>query len=142
MQNYSFNMVNDQKDYLKQFEEKSPTQDESKVNDNQNLIKQNQNQNKSYAEAYTQDLQNIIRKNWHPTAEYIGKKVVVLFTLLKDGTLVGSVQIVQSSGNENIDKAAAKAVYESMPFPPLPKEYNGNSVDIRFTFDLGLNTAY
>lgn len=46
-----------------------------------------------------------------------------------------AVRTIKSSGNEKVDSAARKAIENSAPFEPLPKEYKDNSVAIDFTFD-------
>lgn len=83
---------------------------------------------------YMKNLQKIIKANWHPVEESEGKKVVVLFKINKNGAL-GKIKIYKSSGNEAFDKQASSVISHSSPFPPLPKEFVGNSIDVQFTFD-------
>ena len=61
--------------------------------------------------------------------------VIVTFTLLRDGS-VKNVRVVQRSGIALLDSSCERAIYDAAPFPPLPREYNGNDVTIEFWFDL------
>ncbi|HEX2480373.1 MAG TPA: TonB C-terminal domain-containing protein [Methylomirabilota bacterium] len=45
----------------------------------------------------------------------------------------------QSSGNELYDQAALRAVVGSTPFPPLPREFPGQYLQVNFGFDPGLD---
>ena len=54
--------------------------------------------------------------------------------IAKDGRLLSS-KIKQSSGSPTADKAALNTINLTAPFRPLPSNYNGQSVDIDFTFD-------
>ena len=83
---------------------------------------------------YMRDLQQKIKRNWEPPKGEESRRVVILFTIARDGRLL-SKKIVKSSGLSNADKAAMSAVELSAPFKPLPAEYRESSVDIQFTFD-------
>ncbi len=89
---------------------------------------------------YMRDLQRKIKRNWEPPKGNESKRVVVLFKVSKDGRLLSS-KILKSSGNERSDDAALKAVKLTAPFGPLPAGFNGNIVDIQFTFDYNVYGA-
>ena len=72
--------------------------------------------------------------NWTPPKGNESKRVVLLFSISRDGRLL-SVKVHQTSGLSAADQAAISAVQLTAPFKPLPPEYKGNSVDIQFTFD-------
>lgn len=57
-------------------------------------------------------------------------KVVVLFTLSRDGSLAFA-QVDQSSGFSELDEAALSAVRKASPFPQFPKEISGESRSFR-----------
>ena len=42
---------------------------------------------------------------------------------------------LKSSGSISVDGAAKAAVELTSPFAPLPVEFEGNSIDVEFTFD-------
>ena len=83
---------------------------------------------------YMRELQAKIKRNWDPPKSDNSKRVVLIFTIAKDGRLL-NVKIGKSSGIPSIDKAAISSVEYSAPFRPLPKEFRGSDIDIHFTFD-------
>lgn len=89
---------------------------------------------------YMRDLQQRIKRNWEPPKGEESRRVVILFTISKDGRLL-SKKISKSSGLASADKAAMSAVELSAPFKPLPVDYKESSVDIQFTFDYNVFSA-
>lgn len=85
-------------------------------------------------EPYMKKLQKCIKNNWNPPQGNKSKSVILLFSIAKDGSLL-DVKVHSSSGSIRVDNAAIQAVKATAPFDPLPSEFNGNSVDIQFTFD-------
>lgn len=83
---------------------------------------------------YMKELQRRIKMNWEPPKGNESKRVVLLFSIARDGRLL-NVQVAKSSGVPTVDNAAISAVKLSAPFRPLPPEHKGSSVDINFTFD-------
>ncbi|OGH96717.1 MAG: hypothetical protein A2039_00880 [Candidatus Melainabacteria bacterium GWA2_34_9] len=83
---------------------------------------------------YMRELQRRIKRNWHPPRGNESKKVVLLFKVSRDGRLL-RLNVSKSSGVSDADDAALEAVKMSAPFRPLPPEYQGNDIDIQFTFD-------
>ena len=83
---------------------------------------------------YMRELQRRIKMNWDPPKGNESKRVVLLFSIAKDGRLLG-VKVLKSSGLQAADRAAVSAVELTAPFKPLPSEYKRSSVDIQFTFD-------
>ena len=83
---------------------------------------------------YMRELQRRIKANWDPPKGNESKRVVLLFSIAKDGRLL-NVKVSKSSGLQAADRAAISAVELSAPFKPLPSEYKRSSVDIQFTFD-------
>ncbi len=83
---------------------------------------------------YMKELQRRIKMNWDPPKGNESKRVVLLFSIARDGRLL-NVKIHKSSGLPAADQAAIDAVKLTAPFRPLPAEYKRDSVDIQFTFD-------
>jgi protein TonB len=79
------------------------------------------------------NLQKNIKSNWNPPKINKSKKVTLLFKVGKDGQLL-ALKVYKSSGNSLMDKAALKAVKNTAPFAPLPREFKGKAVDIQFDF--------
>lgn len=61
--------------------------------------------------------------------------VIITFEIMKDGS-VRNVRILQGSGNRTLDYSAQRAVFEAAPFPPLPQDFERNSAQIEFWFQL------
>ena len=92
---------------------------------------------------YMSELSRRIKANWDPPRGDESKRVVLLFTIAKDGRLL-NVKVVKSSGTPAADKAALAAVELTAPFRPLPSEFRGSNIDIQFTFDynvFGVNSS-
>ncbi len=83
---------------------------------------------------YMKELQRRIKMNWDPPKGNESKRVILLFSIARDGRLL-NVKVYRSSGLPAADNAAIDAVKLTAPFRPLPPEFKGNSVDIQFTFD-------
>lgn len=83
---------------------------------------------------YMRELQRRIKRRWNPPRGNESKRVVLMFTLSRDGRLL-SLKMHKTSGIPESDQAAIQAVKEAAPFRPLPPEYRGNDIDIQFTFD-------
>ncbi len=83
---------------------------------------------------YMKELQRRIKMNWDPPKGNESKRVVLLFSIARDGRLL-NVSVHKSSGLATADKAALDAVKLTAPFRPLPPDFKGDKVDIQFTFD-------
>ena len=81
-----------------------------------------------------------VRENWFriiPASarapEMKKGKVSIEFAILKDGKISG-LQIVGSSGDVALDRGAYGGITASKPFPPLPSEFGGQYLALRFHF--------
>lgn len=83
---------------------------------------------------YMKDLEQRIKRNWTPPKGDSSKRVVITFTIGRDGRLL-SAKVTKSSGVPLADRAAMSAIELTAPFRPLPPEFRGQSVPIEFTFD-------
>jgi TonB family protein len=87
---------------------------------------------------YAQLVRDRLARNWQ-TNGLSGRTqtapAVVSFHILRDGT-IRNPQIVQSSGNPEIDNTALRAVYASSPLNPLPPQISENDILAEFTFNL------
>ena len=59
--------------------------------------------------------------------------VVIRFAITRDGE-VNNLRIEKSSGDRKMNRAAFNSVRNSSPFPPLPKEFDGQFLVIRLHF--------
>ena len=60
-------------------------------------------------------------------------KLSIEFSILKNGNVAG-LAYVSSSGDVALDRAAYGGISSSDPFPPLPREFSGQALRLRFTF--------
>jgi protein TonB len=63
------------------------------------------------------------------------RPAIVSFDILRNGQ-VRNVNIVQSSGIPTLDFSARRAVLEAAPLPELPREFERDSANVEFTFQL------
>ncbi len=80
-----------------------------------------------------------VRRNWHaviPESARLGMirgRVSLQFSVARDGS-VPKLVIAASSGVPALDRAAVAGISASNPFPPLPADFNGQTVRLQFKF--------
>jgi TonB family protein len=87
---------------------------------------------------YMNQVVNRVRYNWYaniPEIARFGKKgkVVIVFTITHNGN-IDNARIVGNSGTEPLDRAAFASITLSNPFPRLPAGFDGDHLDLQFTF--------
>ena len=89
---------------------------------------------------YLTRITQIVRQNWYslmPPSVYppILKqgKLAIEFVIQKDGK-VSNMAVRTSSGDVPLDRAAWGSITASTPFPPLPKEFPGQILGLRFYY--------
>lgn len=87
---------------------------------------------------YLARIVRVVRENWYavmPESARLGQKgrVAIQFSILRDGR-VPELDLVLTSGSQALDGAANAAIHASTPFPPLPEEYKGSDLKLRFIF--------
>jgi TonB family protein len=86
---------------------------------------------------YLQRLIQEVKIHWYQlipeSAEMKRGKLRLEFGILKNGQVAG-LKIVQSSGDDSLDRPAWGSITGSNPFPPLPSEFNGQVLYLRFTY--------
>jgi TonB family protein len=60
-------------------------------------------------------------------------KVSIEFAITKNGQVAG-MRLVSPSGDISLDRAAMGGITSSNPFPPLPSEFRGEYLALRFHF--------
>lgn len=83
---------------------------------------------------YMRKVERKITRKWHPPLSDYSTNVVVNYIIYKNGDL-GNYYVSESSGNSRMDASAMEALKNAAPFPPLPKGYAKDSVEVKFTFD-------
>ena len=81
-----------------------------------------------------------VRENWYTLIPEVARppimkkgKVAIQFAIMKDGSVAG-MQWAGSSGDIALDRAAWGGITASNPFPPLPTEFKGQYLALRFYF--------
>ena len=94
---------------------------------------------------YLARITQVVRSNWYnvmPPSVYPPLlkqgKVSIEFVILKDGKVSGMV-LHAPSGDVALDRAAWASITASNPFPPLPKEFPGQVLGLRFYYFYNLN---
>jgi TonB family protein len=87
---------------------------------------------------YLQRILKVVQENWEnemPESVMMGKKgkLTIDFAITKDGQVAG-MKIVSPSGDIALDRAAWGGITASNPFPPLPSEFGGQYLSLRFRF--------
>ena len=86
---------------------------------------------------YLQRVIQEVRENWFsliPASEQMKKgKLAIEFAIAKDGRL-GEIKLVASSGDAALDRPAWGSITASNPFEPLPKDFTGPYLALRFRF--------
>lgn len=86
---------------------------------------------------YLQRILEDVRQNWYrlipQSAEMKKGKLAIEFAITKDGS-IADMRLVATSGDAALDRAAWGGIYTSNPFPPLPGEFTGPYLALRFRF--------
>ncbi len=78
---------------------------------------------------YLAVVQSKLEKNWKPSTENRQLKVLVSFSINKDG-MITEPRIAKSSGNSTLDNLALRAVKLSAPFPKLPPGFAEDKLEL------------
>ena len=91
-------------------------------------------------DPYLKRLVQIVREHWYPLMPEsvfppINKSggVAIEFAILKDGSVDG-MMLAGSSGDVSLERASWGSITSSTPFPPLPKEFPGQYLKLRFIY--------
>jgi TonB family protein len=89
---------------------------------------------------YLQRVLHDVRVNWYNLIPESAKaplmkkgKVSIEFAIMKDGSVAG-MKLIGSSGDVALDRGAWGGITASNPFPPLPGEFGGQYLALRFHF--------
>ncbi|MFQ5450031.1 MAG: energy transducer TonB [Nitrospinaceae bacterium] len=77
--------------------------------------------------------EKVYKKWYEPLAERHDKEVVVSFFIFPKGN-INKPSLIKSSGVEQLDSLALRAVLESVPFPNFPKELKFSNLNISIHF--------
>lgn len=81
-----------------------------------------------------------VRQNWYavmPESVYLGDKGIVslTFRINRDGSFsIQNLNLERTSGKDPLDTAAMSSIRASNPFEPLPPQFKGPYIELRFTY--------
>jgi TonB family protein len=86
---------------------------------------------------YLQRILQDVKENWYhlipESAEMKKGKLAIEFAITKDGK-VADMRLIATSGDTALDRPAWGSITASNPFPPLPSEFTGPYLALRFRF--------
>ncbi|HUQ49528.1 MAG TPA: TonB family protein, partial [Terriglobales bacterium] len=89
---------------------------------------------------YLQRVLQSVRVNWYNIIPEVARppllkrgRVAIEFAINKDGSVAG-MRLAGPSGDVSLDRAAWGGITASNPFPPLPAEFRGQYLALRFHF--------
>ena len=86
---------------------------------------------------YLYRIRDLIAAQWSPppTGPYgLKRRAEAFFRLGRNGSLVVQPRVDGGSGDTAFDRAAMRAIAAAAPFPPLPREYDGQSLGVGLAF--------
>jgi TonB-like protein len=89
---------------------------------------------------YLQRVYVTVKRNWFavmPGSVELGEKgiVVLTFKIMRNGSVPSAEPVIQrNSGKEPLDRAAYSSVRASNPFEPLPPQFSGPYIELRYTY--------
>jgi TonB family protein len=90
--------------------------------------------------SYLQRVYVTVKGNWFavmPESVELGEKgvVVLTFKIMRDGSVPSAEPVInRNSGKEPLDRAAYSSVRASNPFEPLPSQFSGPYIELRYTY--------
>jgi TonB family protein len=86
---------------------------------------------------YLQRVLQEVREHWYElipeSAQLKHGKLAIEFAITKEGQVAG-MKLVAGSGDTALDRAAWGGITASNPFPPLPSDFGGPYLALRFRF--------
>lgn len=90
--------------------------------------------------SYLQRVYVTVKGNWFavmPESAELGERgiVVLTFKIMRDGSVPSAEPVInRNSGKEPLDRAAFSSVRASNPFEPLPSQFTGPYIELRYTY--------
>jgi TonB family protein len=88
-------------------------------------------------DPYLKRVLHDVRENWYraipESAQMKHGNLIIEFAITKDGKVAG-MKLVAPSGDVPLDRAAWAGIVGSDPFPPLPSDFGGQYLALRFRF--------
>jgi TonB family protein len=98
--------------------------------------------------SYITRLLALVKRNWYavmPESAMMGDKgiVVLTFHINRDGSVPMPEPVLErTSGKPPLDSAAMSSIRTSSPFEPLPQQFKGPYIELRFIYFYNLPVDY
>jgi protein TonB len=88
----------------------------------------------TYVDAMTRRISQNWLKSMVDSRVSSAPRVYLEFDIGRDGN-ISNIQVTQPSGIPTLDRSAQRAIYASNPLQPLPGDFRGSNVHVRFYFE-------
>ena len=88
---------------------------------------------KIYERVYSKWKTPLGYQKWNKSFLIKNLQVDTAFTIYKGGNIDKPI-IRKSAGDEDLNSVALRAIYDSAPFPPLPKEWKHSNLPVTMIF--------
>jgi hypothetical protein len=91
-------------------------------------------------DSYLRRLLATVKQNWYnvmPESALMGDKGIVMLTfkIRRDGSVpLPDPNLERTSGKQPLDSAALSSIRSSSPFEPLPSQFKGDFIELRFVY--------
>jgi periplasmic protein TonB len=84
---------------------------------------------------YFDEIRRRVKRNWQPFSPGQEQYTVIVFSIQRSGQMTG-LKVLQTSGNEQVDRDALDAIAQSAPFDALPQSFPRDRLDVQFNFSI------
>jgi TonB family protein len=86
-------------------------------------------------DEYASRIKQLVTRNWYIPSNLRGSNAytTIIFYIDREGKSF-DIRTVESSGNNSLNLTALNAIINSDPFPPLPKDFPGDHVGVKYVF--------
>lgn len=88
----------------------------------------------TYVESITRRISQEWLRSTVDSSVRVAPRVYVRFDILRNGSIV-NIELERPSGVRSLDLSAQRAVYAANPLPPLPADFRGSRISVRFWFE-------
>lgn len=84
---------------------------------------------------YFDEIRRRVKRNWQPFSPGQERYTVIVFSIQRSGQITG-LRVLETSGNDRVDRDALDAVAKSAPFDALPQSFTRDRLDVQFNFNI------
>ncbi|MGL5804140.1 MAG: TonB family protein [Xenococcaceae cyanobacterium] len=84
---------------------------------------------------YFAEIRRKVKRNWQPVSPSEERYTVLAFAIERSGK-ISQLKVVETSGDEQVDRDALEAIQKAAPFSNLPQSYPSDRLEITFSFNI------